>query len=53
MDYDINYLGFKGEVVETLNYNNKYEFENEIRVCFECGIPIDFKYLENQEEIER
>ena len=53
MKWDINYLGFKGEVVETINYKNIIEFEKEIRDCYNTGAPIDFKYVEGEKEIER
>jgi len=51
MKFDINYLDFKGNIAETINYKTIKEFEKEIRECFDIGRPIDFKYIE--QEIER
>ena len=53
MDYDINYLDFKGGVAETINYKNIIDFEKEIQECFNIGRPINFKYAENEQELER
>jgi len=51
MKFDINYLDFKGNIAETINYKTIKEFEKEIRECFDIGRPIDFKYIE--QELER
>ena len=53
MKYDIDYLDFKGGVAETINYKNIIDFEKEIRECFDIGRPVDFKYVENEMELER
>ena len=43
MKYDINYLGFKGEIIETINYKNEKEFEKEIRESNNIGRPIEYE----------
>ena len=53
MKWDIKYLGANGIVGEIVNYKNIVAFENEIKECFNVGIPIDFKYVEGEKEIER
>ena len=53
MKWDINYIGAGGIVGEIINYKNKVEFEKEIKECFNSGIPITFKYANNEEELER
>jgi len=51
--YDIEYLSNDGKVIETINYNNIIDFEKEIHESYEIGRPINFKYVENEMEIER
>jgi len=53
MKWDVEYLGANGIVGEVVNYKNIVEFEKEIKECFSVGIPINFKYVEGQQEIER
>jgi len=53
MKWDIQYLDNNGKVAETINYKNIIDFEKEIRESYDIGRPIDFKYVENEKEIER
>lgn len=56
----IDFYSMKGEVMETLYYDDKEEFDREIQDSFDIGRPInpeilsEYKYLENNydEEME-
>lgn len=53
---EIDFYSMKGEVMETLYYENKEEFDKEIKDSYEIGRPInpqilsEDKYLENNLE---
>jgi len=53
MKWDIEYLSCSGKVIETINYKNIIDFEKEIRESYDMGRPINFKYEEDEKEIER
>ena len=48
--WDVNYLGFNGEVVETSRFKSEREFEKEIRESNNIGRPIDYQ---SEKELER
>jgi len=48
--WNINYLDFKGEVIESIKFKSEKEFEKEIRESNNIGRPIDYQ-LEG--ELER
>ena len=50
--WNINYLGNKGEVVESIKFKSEKEFEKEIRESNSIGRPIDYQ-LEGEYEFER